>query len=387
MQVDLDQFRAQMEARLRSELPPCTERYEAFQTIDPFPDIPRALLHSGHLASYAIATGMIDPFEPSNLVKPATYAVPLMGPCRYLDEHGKRHAFYLSNDPTARDREFEVRDKLDVKPNSICYITLKPYFRLPIYIAGRFNLVIREVYRGLLVGTGPLVDPGFDGHISIPIHNFTNRIYVFSADENFVYFEFTKLSWSNPPSLPPRPSWCPQVIEDQPPFPANKRKRRTIDDYIVEATSGLPAQSAIGEEIRNITQTSEATKARLNIFTAAGAVGVGALIITALTLAFASYDMLSSANRSIGDLRHHNGDVEGRIDDAMSRIRELSQGGAEINRHMDESRSELGEQGPADEAISAEISKLRSDITERKIDLERVILSVRGGKSKPAGGD
>jgi hypothetical protein len=111
------------------------------------------LRHSGYLASYAIATGMIGPFEPARLTKPATYAVPLMGACRYLDDKGTPHAFYLSNDPRTRAEHLDVRDKFELRRNSICYITLKPYFRMPAYVAGRFNLLIRDVYRGLLVGT------------------------------------------------------------------------------------------------------------------------------------------------------------------------------------------------------------------------------------------
>jgi deoxycytidine triphosphate deaminase len=376
MQIELREFTTQLELLCSAKLPPCGERYEAFGTIDPFPRIPCALLHSGHLASYAVATGMIDPFEPANLTKPATYAVPLMGPCRYRDDEGKQHAFYLSNDAAARNEHLEVRERLELRPNSICYITLKPYFRMPAYIAGRFNLLIRDVYRGLLVGTGPLVDPGFDGYLSIPIHNFTNNVYNFLAGENFVYFEFTKLSWSNPLTLPLRPSWCPEIVHDQPPFPASKQKRRTIDHYIAEATGGLPAQSAIGEEIRKITETSEATRRRLQLFSIAGVAGVAALIITALALAFAAYDVVSSARQFVDDARTRQieatSELRGRTDEAARQMGILEQGGAELGNRIDEVQSELRNRMASEGAINNQLGELRSELTRLRVDLEEL---------------
>ena len=43
--------------------------------------------------------------------------------------------------------------------NSLVYIKLKQRLRLPFYLIGRHNLKIRYVYKGLLLGTGPQVDP------------------------------------------------------------------------------------------------------------------------------------------------------------------------------------------------------------------------------------
>jgi deoxycytidine triphosphate deaminase len=221
---------------------------------------------------------MIDPFDPSKLTKPATYAVPLMGPCRYLDEDGRQHSFSLSNEKRRGGKRSETRDKFVLKPNSICYVTLEPYFRLPSYIAGRFNLLINNVYRGLLVGTGPLVDPGFNGYLSIPIHNFTTNSYQFRAGEDFVYFEFTKISWSNQTDARSSFHWCPNILHDQPPFPASKGKRRSVDDYLDNATGRGAAQSAIGKEIRRVTQTSNATRRRLEIFSVAAVAGIAVLV-------------------------------------------------------------------------------------------------------------
>src|SRR5690242_17154366 len=50
-----------------------------------------------------------------------------------------------------------------VPRNSLVYIRLRERLRLPFYLIGRHNLKIDYVYQGLLLGTGPQVDPGYTG--------------------------------------------------------------------------------------------------------------------------------------------------------------------------------------------------------------------------------
>ena len=66
--------------------------------------------------------------------------------------------------------------------------------RLPNYIAVQFNLRITHVHRGLLLGTGPLVDPGFHGKILIPLHNLTSEKYIIRADEGLINGVYEDLS-------------------------------------------------------------------------------------------------------------------------------------------------------------------------------------------------
>ena len=65
---------------------------------------------------------------------------------------------------------------------------------LPEYIAVRFNLHIRYVHKGILLGTGPLVDPGFFGRLLIPLHNLTDNNYVLEGGKGIIWVEFTKVS-------------------------------------------------------------------------------------------------------------------------------------------------------------------------------------------------
>ena len=63
----------------------------------------------------------------------------------------------------------QIGDYYVVPPNSLVYIKIKQELRLPFYLIGRHNLKIRYVYKGLLLGTGPQVDPGFEGNLFIPL--------------------------------------------------------------------------------------------------------------------------------------------------------------------------------------------------------------------------
>ncbi|MGH2757218.1 MAG: dCTP deaminase domain-containing protein, partial [Actinomycetota bacterium] len=162
-------------------------RYEQWKTEDPFSDeIVPALLNSGDIADYVAATGMVHPFVPNKRkLKPASYEVDLLGKC--VSFVGPRRQDIQVSE-IQRDQEFVLRE------NEIAFVQLEPTFRLPEYIALRFNLKIRHVYRGLLLGTGPLVDPGFVGHLWIPLHNLTSNEYVLRGGEGLVWMEFTKLS-------------------------------------------------------------------------------------------------------------------------------------------------------------------------------------------------
>ncbi|MBZ9906221.1 hypothetical protein LB557_09450 [Mesorhizobium sp. BR115XR7A] len=304
MRVDLDIFQKTIREFSSGMLPYPADRYAILADRDPYEDIPAALLHSGHIASYAITTGMIEPFDIEDLKKPASLLVALEGPVRYRDDDGKVKRFYLSKDPSKYSDGHEVKDEVTIKPNSLYYLTLKPEFRMPNYIAGRFNLMIRDVYRGFLVGTGPLVDPGFQGRLSIPLHNLTNSEYTIRADEGFVYFEFTKLSWKNPPSQDPLPAWIKKPVHVQPPFPSSKNKRKTLDNYLDEATSNGPAQSSIGPVLSDAKKHVELSKTLLDIYTIGGAIGVLVLLLTAWSLYAGVQSFTLAAQTSIqSDIR------------------------------------------------------------------------------------
>ena len=157
-------------------------RYSRFQSNDPFPRIEPALLISADIFDYVQRTAMVFPFTEENL-KSASYSITIGDQIIYWDESGRYKSTSLKDS-----------DKFCVPQNSILFIKTEEYFQLPDYLAMRFNLKIDLVHKGILLGTGPLVDPGFSGHLLVPLHNLTTNDYYFKRGGRFVWVEFTKIS-------------------------------------------------------------------------------------------------------------------------------------------------------------------------------------------------
>ena len=165
-------------------------REHTYYHFDPFAaEIEPALLNSVDIRQYVDKGCLIekDDFDESRL-KTASYEL------RFLGE-----LYHWESTPKGLQRRCTpiVRDEwVKIERNSISYLWTKERLLLPEYIAARFNLHIRHVHRGILLGTGPLVDAGFGGSILIPLHNLTDRPYELRGGEGVVWVEFTKLSTS-----------------------------------------------------------------------------------------------------------------------------------------------------------------------------------------------
>jgi deoxycytidine triphosphate deaminase len=149
-------------------------------------NIPDSLLNSQAITDVVQATGAISPFYIGGgrkaRLKKATY------------EGRAGSKAYTYRERNAPERIFDVQtdDFLVVPKNSIVFVESDLDFRLPDFLALRFNLQIQHVHRGLLLGTGPLVDPGFWGKLCIPLHNLTDEDYAIPKNEGLIWVEFTK---------------------------------------------------------------------------------------------------------------------------------------------------------------------------------------------------
>lgn len=174
------------------------ERYEKWKAKDPYPNVQPALLNSADIKAYVKKTGMIYPFHEEDL-QGASYKVKIAGKILYWQYDDKS----LHKEPPKKIvTELNCgTDSFELGPNSIAFVALEPCFRIPEYLALRFNLKIQHIYKGLLLGTGPLVDPGFNGKLFIPLHNLTSNTYRFKYADTLITMEFTKLSgnalWDN----------------------------------------------------------------------------------------------------------------------------------------------------------------------------------------------
>lgn len=196
-------------------------RYEETKDNDPFPKVAPALLNKWDIINYVNKVGLIFPFFEKDL-KGITYDARLSGECVFWDYDIKSKKRRINRITLSKEG-----DKLILKPNTIVFVTLQPYFQVPNYIALRYNFKISNIYKGLLLGTGPIIDPGFTGYLSIPIHNLTDNTYELHFNEPLISIEFTKI---NPYKL--------SIYKEVPPEEFQKTKSfsaRTVENYIDEA--------------------------------------------------------------------------------------------------------------------------------------------------------
>lgn len=122
--------------------------------------------------------------EIDNQLRSATYDM-RMGNFAVRYDMGRKNEFIISD-------KFNEKNWISLPPNSLTFITTYEAFKLPRDVIARFNLKSKLVHKGLLLGTGPIVDPEFYGKVTIPIHNFSNQEVIINFKDSIIAVEFTR---------------------------------------------------------------------------------------------------------------------------------------------------------------------------------------------------
>jgi len=157
-------------------------RFCKWKQTDPFPSIPPALLNSSDIIDYVNMTSLIYDFD-AGALKSSAYEMHLGNEFMFWKDNIRQHI-----------KKMPDGAPFILPQNSITYVTTKEVFFIPDYLALRFNLLIEFVHRGMLLGTGPLVNPGFSGRLMIPIHNLTTNQYEIRVGAPIISVEVTKIS-------------------------------------------------------------------------------------------------------------------------------------------------------------------------------------------------
>jgi deoxycytidine triphosphate deaminase/cell division septum initiation protein DivIVA len=338
-------------------------RFEKYKSLDPFPDIPPALLNSADVGDYARVTGMLWPFNLDKR-KSASYEIPLLGKCVYWDDRGKKQV----------EQIVEPDDKFVLKANSIAFVTLEPMFRLPNYMALRFNLKISHIYKGILLGTGPLVDPGFQGKLSIPLHNLTTNDYTFKARDGLIWMEFTKIS--------PNDQWHKDQIEtdrycDYKGFPPEKNELKDVEHYIEKAVgregriqSSIPdaIQSAQHSAENAASSASQAASHVESIRTRLRNAGIFTVVIALLAIFVPLYLGFYQIHSLITASHNYVTDARKEIDTLNRRLEEKPIKQQQFDSELNRLSSQLEEirNRTTDQKLKAELDKLASELREIK---------------------
>lgn len=278
-------------------------RHNKYANEDPFPSIPSSLLGSSAFLEYIRTTAMVHPFrgwdhdrkEPNrDLVKPASYEMRPGGSFFLFDDNGDLIEQKLVN----KGEKPYIR----LLANSITFVSTEETFRLPNYIAVRFNLRIKHVHRGILLGTGPLIDPGYNRPILIPLHNLTNDDYFIALDEGLIWVEFTKTFPAPNDPLYKNPFGTPAL-------PKNTTAK-DFRKYLFAASGGVPIRSSITDVKRTAQQAEKKVESFDKLIRNVGLAGIAALILAIFGLFYPTLSLVFTAIQQIDATRKDISDVK-----------------------------------------------------------------------------
>lgn len=290
--------------------------------IDPDRDSSPGLLLSDRIQFYASRVHLIYPFD-KDFLEPASYTL-----------HAGREYLMVLMPGKVVTGNLEKEGKVTIPPNGLIIIRFFEEVNIPHYMIARFNLRVKQVYRGLLLGTGPQVDPGFKGYLGCPIHNFTDGDKAIQFFEPLVTIDFEKTTSFGESFFSPKNSPEPdslnfdamrlgltQVtgINNLPCKIYNKKQDRSLQDYL---TGGESIRSSIFDLQERVKRCEELVKRSetISIGTALGAViGIVGAIIGILSFVSSFYTNLETnfsasyndLNESVGELRQSVGRLEG----------------------------------------------------------------------------
>lgn len=314
------------------------EKYERHKTSDPFQDIAPALLNSADIQRYVKAVGLVTNFNAKNL-KSATYRIELFGEVFVWDDGEPLAKQKLT--PQITLLYTKAKDSFVLKRNSIVFVSLRDQFRLPNYIALRFNLSIRLVHQGLLLGTGPLVDPGFEGRLLVPIHNLTSNDYMLRAGDEFIWVEFTKISSDETWGGIKRTDGYKFIG-----FPEDKKKLGA-EEYFKKAS----ANKGISSSMQDLIQRQDAVEKQLFRFQSIGYVAGVALVVAFMALLWQAKTLVQDAVSYVGSSKS---EIDKKVTDNEKRLGQFEGENAKIIKILEEMKKSFTSNKSKDHGRSAE---------------------------------
>src|SRR5947208_3466615 len=181
-------------------MPQLTPEQERFLWDDPYPNQANGggVLQATEIRDYVTNYNLLidrDDFAAGKLKQASYTMTPASNDAWIVEKSGNQRRLETGDGP---EGPYYI-----VRRNSFVFIRLRQTLRLPFYIIGRHNLKIRYVYSGLLLGTGPQVDPGYEGQLWIPLHNFTDEDVNVYINDSFVSIDFSRTLRLNLGANPP----------------------------------------------------------------------------------------------------------------------------------------------------------------------------------------
>lgn len=337
-------------------------RYEAHKRLDPFPDIPATLLSSAHIQAYIAKTGMVFPYSPADDPEKeritSASLIMTIGPEVLYWEPQKN--IFSDKDKQRYYSDLNKNAAITLRPNSITFLRPAERFNIPDYIAARFNLRIRHVHRGLLLGTGPLMDPGYKGFPMIPVHNLTENEYVLRVGDEFINVEFTKISNIN---------LMGKDLDTSHNFKYIKNRGRTLDysftEYIDKNVPQRKVKSSLSSVIHAAQKAFERQKTILKWSIVAAFIAIAALIYGGYKLTISATDTINAARNRIGQQQ----ELETKVEDLHESLLKLQEGMTALTSETAkmENSSRIFKQ-----SLTSELDLIKKEIELTKASIEQI---------------
>lgn len=211
-------------------------------------------------------------------------------------------------------KEFDVKkDKsIILPPNSVTFVTTVEIFNLPNDIVARFNLKSKLVHRGLLLGTGPMVDPGFKSRLAIPIHNFSNQPVEIFYKEAFISVEFTKSC--NPYEI------CINSLPVKTKF--NTKGEIPVEEFFQKT---FLTGSSVMQAVKESKQQQKETEKLVEQVRKIGLIAIVGALVGIFSLLMAMFDTLSSHIEKINNSISIVNDMRHEMNSLQKELKELKQ--------------------------------------------------------------
>lgn len=255
--------------------------------------VPPGMLSSPHIAYCVDKYQIIKNYDESCLDS-ASYQMRVGGSVLTWDR-GTKIEFELGE---YEDKNKNIRKSVELKPNSLTFLTTIEEFRLTKDIVARFNLKSKWVHQGLLLGTGPIVDPQLHARLLIPVHNFSSQTVTMNYNQKFISVEFTK-TLDPDINLVLNNGKMAKYIENENWFFDFHKYRERIENKRVESSVQSQFEESkeqivlAGTEMKKFqTETEKTIKSAVNI----NIIGIIAFGITLLSLILATWHLIGSTH-------------------------------------------------------------------------------------------
>jgi len=302
------------------------------------------LLSSPHIALYASKRWLVDGDDKNNL-GPCSYNMRISGPI-LLSRNGITEEFTLCD---IDDENQKKRTKVVLEPNSLTFFTTKEKFKLPRDVIARYNLKSKWVHQGLLLGTGPMVDPELHANILIPLHNFSSRRIEILNDEQIIMVEFTK-------TLDPEDKFTTTEGEELA-YVSNGSKGTGLRGYI-KRTGGLP-ESSVSSTLAMEKDERDDFKKKFKLAKTISIYGGIVFVISLCALLYQVFSLVSDINQYA--ISYNSSIVESRKT-LLDLYEKISQDNVSIGIQIKELESKLGTQG---RQFDERIKEITKDPSER----------------------